>query len=207
MVSHLFGIIAGFIISTIKIFGYGGVAFLMAIESACIPLPSEIILPFAGYLVFVQKFQLFYVALAGALGCVIGSIIAYAVGAYGGRPFIEKYGKYILISKHDLKMADRWFDRYGNIIVFTGRLLPVIRTFISLPAGVSRMNFIKFIFYTFIGSLIWSFFITWIGFKLGQQWDTLGPYFHRFDYAILITGILLFLLYLRRHLKHIANEH
>jgi membrane protein DedA with SNARE-associated domain len=207
MVSHLFGIVAGFIISTIKIFGYGGVALLMAIESACIPLPSEIILPFAGYLVFMQKFRLIYVALAGAFGCVIGSIIAYAIGAYGGRPLIEKYGKYILISKHDLNMADRWFDKYGNIIVFTGRLLPVIRTFISLPAGISRMNFIKFIFYTFIGSFIWSFFITWIGFKLGQQWDTLGPYFHRFDSVILITGILLFILYLRRHLRHIANEH
>ncbi len=207
MVSHLFGIVAEFIISTIKIFGYGGVVLLMAIESACIPLPSEIILPFAGYLVFMQKFRLIYVALAGAFGCVIGSIIAYAAGAYGGRPLIEKYGKYILISKHDLNMADRWFDRYGNIIVFTGRLLPVIRTFISLPAGISRMNFIKFLFYTFIGSFIWSFFITWIGFKLGQQWDTLGPYFHRFDYVILITGILLFILYLRRHLRHIANEH
>ncbi len=207
MVSHLFGIVAGFIIATIKMFGYGGVVILMAIESACIPLPSEIILPFAGYLVFMQKFQLFYVAVAGAIGCVIGSIIAYAFGAYGGRPLIEKYGKYILISRHDLDMADRWFDRYGTIIVFTGRLLPVVRTFISLPAGISRMNFIKFIFYTFIGSFIWSLFITWIGFKLGQQWDTLGPYFHRFDYVILITGLLLFILYLRRHLKHIASEH
>jgi membrane protein DedA with SNARE-associated domain len=207
MVSHLFGIVAGFIIATIKMFGYGGVVLLMAIESACIPLPSEIILPFAGYLVFMQKFQLFSVAVAGAIGCVIGSIIAYAFGAYGGRPLIEKYGKYILISRHDLDMADRWFDRYGTIIVFTGRLLPVVRTFISLPAGISRMNFIKFIFYTFIGSFIWSLFITWIGFKLGQQWDTLGPYFHRFDYVILITGLLLFILYLRRHLKHIASEH
>jgi len=179
----------------------------MAIESACIPLPSEIILPFAGYLVFIQRFQLIYVAIAGAIGCVIGSIVAYVIGAFGGRPLIEKYGKYILISRHDLDMADRWFDRYGNIIVFTGRLMPVVRTFISLPAGISKMNFIKFVVYTFIGSFIWSLLITWIGFKLGQKWDTIGPYFHRFDYLILIIGILFFVVYLRRHLKHISNEH
>ncbi len=206
MAAHLFAIIAGFVISTIRAFGYGGVVFLMAVESACIPLPSEIILPFAGYLVFMHQLQLLPVGIAGAFGCVIGSIIAYAIGAYGGRPLIEKYGKYVLVSRHDLDMADRWFNRYGTMIVFTGRLLPVVRTFISLPAGISRMNFFKFIVYTFIGSLIWSLLITWIGFKLGQQWDTLGPYFHRFDDVILIAGIAAFLLYLRRHLRHIADE-
>ncbi len=206
MVSRLFGIVAGFIIATINLLGYGGVVILMAIESACIPLPSEIILPFAGYLVFIKKFQLLYVAIAGAVGCVIGSVIAYAAGAYGGRPLIEKYGKYILISRHDLDIADRWFSRHGSITVFTGRLLPIIRTFISLPAGIARMNFVQFIFYTLAGSFLWSLFIAWIGFKLGEQWDTLGPYFHRFDYLILITGIILFIIYLRRHLKHIANE-
>lgn len=206
MVARLFAIIAGFIIGTINLLGYGGVVVLMAIESACIPLPSEIILPFAGYLVFIKKFSLLYVAVAGAVGCVIGSVIAYAAGAYGGRPLIEKYGKYLLISRHDLDLADRWFGRHGNITVFTGRLLPVVRTFISLPAGIAKMNFVQFIFYTFLGSFLWSLFITWIGFKLGEQWDTLGPYFHRFDYLILITGIILFVLYLRRHLKHIADE-
>ncbi len=206
MAAHLFAVIAGFVISTIRAFGYGGVVFLMAVESACIPLPSEIILPFAGYLVFMHQLQLLPVGIAGAFGCVIGSIIAYAIGAYGGRPLIEKYGKYVLVSRHDLDMADRWFNRYGTMIVFTGRLLPVVRTFISLPAGISRMNFFKFIIYTFIGSLIWSLLITWIGFKLGQQWDTLGPYFHRFDDVILIAGIAAFLLYLRRHLRHIADE-
>ncbi len=206
MISGFFKVIAGIIISTISTFGYGGIIILMAIESACIPLPSEIILPFAGYLVFIQKFQLFYVAVAGAFGCVIGSIIAYAAGIYGGRPLIEKYGKYLLISKHDLDMTDRWFNKHGNITVFTGRLLPVIRTFISLPAGISRMNFFKFIFYTFIGSLIWSFLIAWIGFKLGQKWDTLGPYFHRFDYLILAAGIVLFTMYLIRHIKHVTAD-
>ncbi|MCL4478003.1 MAG: DedA family protein [Deltaproteobacteria bacterium] len=206
MISGFFKVIAGIIISTISTFGYGGIIILMAIESACIPLPSEIILPFAGYLVFIQKFQLFYVAVAGAFGCVIGSIIAYAAGIYGGRPLIEKYGKYILISRHDLDMTDRWFNKHGNITVFTGRLLPVIRTFISLPAGISRMNFFKFIFYTFTGSLIWSFLIAWIGFKLGQKWDTLGPYFHRFDYLILAAGIVLFTMYLVRHIKHVTAD-
>ncbi len=206
MVSKLFAGIAGFILSTINLFGYSGVVMLMAIESACIPLPSEMILPFAGYLVFMKKLQLLYVSIAGAVGCVIGSMAAYAAGMYGGRPIIEKYGKYILISRHDLDTADRLFNRYGNLIVFTGRLLPVIRTFISFPAGIAKMNFMKFTVYTFIGSFIWSLLITWIGFKLGEKWDVIGPYFHRFDYVILMTCVILFIIYLRRHLKHIANE-
>jgi len=206
MVSGLFAIVAGFIISTIGLFGYGGVIFLMAVESAGVPLPSEVILPFAGYLVFKGNLQLWYVAIAGAVGCVIGSVIAYAAGMYGGRPLVEKYGKYILISKHDLDIADRWFHKHGDITVFTGRLLPVIRTFISLPAGIARMNFISFIFYTFTGSFIWSLLLTWIGFKLGQKWDILGPYFHRFDYLILIVGVILFAVYLKRHLKYVLHK-
>src|SRR2546423_3546779 len=121
----------------------------MAIESACIPLPSEVIMPFSGYLVYTGRFNLWWVAVAGAVGCVIGSLIAYWVGMYGGRPFIEKYGRYILVSRHDLDLADRWFARYGEIIVFASRLLPVVRTFIAFPAGGARVEPARFLPFTF----------------------------------------------------------
>ena len=135
MVEKLIGILAGFIIGTISSLGYAGIVLLMAIESACIPLPSEIIMPFSGYLVFTGEMQLWLVALAGAVGCVLGSLLAYWVGAVGGRPLVEKYGRYVLISHHDLDLADRWFQRHGDITIFIGRLLPVVRTFIAFPAG------------------------------------------------------------------------
>src|SRR5215831_16588103 len=148
MVGRIIEIISAFIVATISTLGYGGVVLLMAIESACIPLPSEIIMPFSGYLVYTGRFNLWLVAVAGAFGCVVGSLVAYWVGMYGGRPLIEKYGRYVLVSRHDLDLADRWFDRFGEAIVFVSRLLPVIRTFIAFPAGVARMNLTKFITYT-----------------------------------------------------------
>src|SRR5947199_3665517 len=136
--------LAAFIIAVISALGYPGVALLMGIESACIPLPSEIIMPFAGYLVYTGRFHLLGVSVAGAVGCVLGSLVAYWAGMYGGRPFIEKYGRYVLISLHDLDLADRWFARRGEAIVFASRLLPVVRTFIAFPAGVARMNLTRF---------------------------------------------------------------
>ncbi|HOF42673.1 MAG TPA: DedA family protein, partial [Candidatus Moranbacteria bacterium] len=149
MITTIIEILATFIIASISMLGYSGVVLMMAIESACIPLPSEIIMPFAGYLVHTGEFSLFWVSFAGAVGCVLGSVLAYWVGIWGGRPFIEKYGKYVLITKHDLDLADRFFQKYGNTAVFVSRLLPVVRTFISLPAGIARMNFPKFVIYTF----------------------------------------------------------
>ena len=135
MIAKIIGILSGFIVATISAMGYWGVVLLMGIESMCIPLPSEVIMPFAGYLVSRGEMNLWGVALAGAIGCVLGSMPAYWAGQYGGRPFIEKYGKYILLSRHDLDMADRWFAKHGEIIVFVSRLLPAIRTFIAFPAG------------------------------------------------------------------------
>src|SRR3954449_5815278 len=145
MLDSIVAALAGLIVATISTLGYAGVVLLMAIESACIPLPSEIIMPFAGYLVHTGQFNLWLVGIAGAVGCVLGSLVAYWVGMYGGRPFIEKYGRYILLSRHDLDIADRWFGKYGEIIVFVSRLLPAIRTFIAFPAGVARMNLTKFV--------------------------------------------------------------
>jgi membrane protein DedA with SNARE-associated domain len=176
--------------------GYAGVTVLMAIESACIPLPSELIMPYAGYLSSQGVFTLLWAATAGAIGCNLGSIIAYEVGYFGGRPLVEKWGRYILLNAHDLDKADRFFERHGSWAIFLGRLLPVIRTFIALPAGIAKMPRGKFHVYTFLGSWPWCFALAWIGMKLGENWNTLGKYFHRFDAVIgafLIAGIAWFL--------------
>jgi membrane protein DedA with SNARE-associated domain len=205
MIEKLIGLLAGFIIGVISHLRYAGIALLMGIESACVPLPSEIIMPFSGYLVSTGELRLWLVTLAGAIGCVVGSWLAYAVGAWGGRPLVERYGKYVLISPRDLDLADRWFQRHGDITIFVGRLLPVVRTFIAFPAGVARMPLWRFTAYTFLGSLIWCWALAWIGLKLGEHWNTLGVYFHRFDAlvgALILLGIGL---YVWRHVRHLRR--
>src|SRR5213593_2895923 len=194
MVARIIELLSAFIVATISALGYGGIILLMAIESACIPLPSEIIMPFSGYLVYTGELNLWIVSVAGAIGCVLGSLVAYWAGIYGGRAFIEKYGRYVLISHHDLDLADRWFDRFGEVIVFASRLLPVIRTFIAFPAGVARMNLKRFVIYTFAGSLPWCLGLAYIGQKLGEQWNQnpmLKTIFHRFDFVIGIALVVL----------------
>jgi len=190
--------LAGIIIAVISKSGYLGVLLLMTIESACIPLPSEIIMPFAGYLVYTGRFSLLWAATAGALGCNLGSVIAYEIGCYGGRPLVERYGSYVFVGRHELERADRFFRRFGGIAVFLGRLLPVIRTFIALPAGIARMPRLRFHLYTFIGSWPWCFALAWIGMKLGERWDKdprLKQWFHRLDaviVAVLLAAIVWF---------------
>ena len=209
MIAKIISILSGIIIATISTLGYGGIVLLMAIESACIPLPSEIIMPFSGYLVSRGEMNLWLVGIAGAVGCVVGSIVAYYIGSYGGRPFIEKYGRYILLSRHDLDLADRWFAKYGEAIVFISRLLPAVRTFIAFPAGVARMNMTRFIVYTFAGSLPWCLGLAYVGQKLGEQWDkdeTLKTWFHRFDFVIGIVGVLAVSWWIWRHIKHSRPE-
>jgi len=190
MVTSLVELLGRFVIAVISQAGYPGIVLLMGIESACIPLPSEIIMPFSGYLVYTGRFKLAWVALAGAVGCNVGSLVAYYVGAFGGRPLAEKYGRYVLVTRHDLELADRWFARYGDWAVFFARLLPVVRTFIALPAGVARMNFLRFNIYTFLGSLPWCLALAYAGLKLGERWTILRQYFHRFDTAILILIVI-----------------
>ena len=173
--------------------GYFAVAGLMAIESACIPLPSEVIMPFAGSLTSAGPLTLWGVSLAGALGCVLGSIPAYYLGQYGGRPVIERFGRYVLISHHDLDLADKLFARHGQKIVFIARLLPVIRTFIALPAGIARMNRLRFHLYTFVGSWPWCFLLAWVGVKLGTHWDNspaLRNTMHGLDGIVLLLLLL-----------------
>ena len=184
--------------------GYWGIVFLMGIESACIPVPSEIIMPFGGYLVYKDpaQFSVWWMGVAGAAGCVWGSIVAYWVGKFGGRPFIEKYGKYVLIRHKDIDKADAWFSKHGDSAVFISRLLPVIRTFISLPAGIARVHFGRFVVYTFLGSLPWCLALAYAGLKLGEKWDTgLKKYFHGLD-AIIVAALLIMIgLYVYHHIK------
>jgi membrane protein DedA with SNARE-associated domain len=202
MVARILEALASMIIYVISRLGLAGVVLLMAVESACIPLPSEVIMPFAGYLVFLGKYSLWSVGLAGAVGCVVGSVPAYYLGMYGGRPLIEKYGKYILMSHHDLDMADRWFARHGQATVFFARLLPVIRTFIAFPAGVSRMDMKRFMVYTFAGSLPWCLGLAYVGMVMGEQWPTLREYFHKFDLLIGAVLVAAIVWYVRRHLRN-----
>ncbi len=201
MVEKIITMIAAWIMGIISSMGYGGIVLLMAIESACIPLPSEIIMPFAGFLVFKGEMTLWIVALAGALGCVLGSIPAYYIGSCGGRPLAEKYGRYILLSQHDLDLADRLFAQHGDIIILIARMLPAVRTFIAFPAGVVRMNMSKFIIYTFIGSFIWCWLLGYAGMKAGEHWAYLKVYFHQFHSVIILAGIAFVIWYLIRHFK------
>ncbi len=192
MITRLLEIISGWIVAAISSLGYAGIFALMAIESACIPLPSEIIMPFAGYLVYTGRFSLPGAALAGAIGCIVGSVPAYYLGQYGGRPLIERWGRYVLLSRHELDLADRLFARWGQWVVLAGRLLPVIRTFIAFPAGVARMNKTKFVVYTFLGSYPWCYGLAWVGMKLGERWNQdprLKAAFHRFDAAIGVLAV------------------
>jgi membrane protein DedA with SNARE-associated domain len=196
MTEKILAVLFLFIKSLIAKTGYGGIVILMAIESACIPLPSELIMPFAGYLVYEGTMKLLWVATAGAIGCNLGSLVAYEIGHYGGRPLVERYGRWILLGRRELDWADRFFARWGYLAVFIARLLPVVRTFIALPAGITRMPRLRFHLYTFLGSWPWCLGLAWLGMKLGQNWRELGKYFHKFDaviLAVLAIGIAWFL--------------
>lgn len=206
MITSIVAWLAALIVSIISSTGYFGIFLLMALESACVPIPSEVIMPFSGFLVFAGKFSLWQVALWGAVGNLAGSILAYRVGVYGGLPLIEKYGKYILISHRDLDRAHKWFEKHGQSAVFFSRLLPAVRTFISLPAGIARMNFKIFCFYTFAGSLLWSYALAYAGLKMGENWQGLKIYFEKFDYLIITVFILLTAWWIRRHLKAINRK-
>lgn len=190
----LFEFLTVYITDFISQIGYAGIILLMTLESACMPVPSEIVMTFSGFAAQRGELNFWLVGLAGAIGCLAGSVLSYYVGYYGGRPILEKYGKYILIKKHELDMADTWFEKYGYKAVFIARLLPIIRTFISLPAGIARMDFKRFALYSFIGSLPWCFVLAYAGVILGNNWQALEHYWIYFDIAI-IVGVVLFIAY------------
>ncbi len=185
------------ITNAIAAMGYWGVGIGMAIESANIPLPSEVILPFGGYLASTGRLEFYRVVMAGTIGGTVGSALSYGLGLWGGRPLLIKYGRYFGFSMKHLETADKWFARYGEATVFFTRLMPIIRTFISLPAGISGMNFKRFLVYTFLGSLPWSLLLVYIGFKLGQNWKAIEPWFHRLD-VVVVLGIAAVIFYFWR---------
>ena len=201
MLAHLTDWLIQFIQST----GYAGVALLMAIQSACIPLPSEVIMPFAGAALVHSQAQLILLATIASLASNVGSIPAYWVGARGGRPMVERYGRYLLLSRHDLDRVDGFFTRFGSLAVLIGRMLPIIRTFIAFPAGVARMNQVKFHLYTFIGSWPWCYVLGYIGWTLGERFRTDPRFklvFDRFHIAVEALIVVAFIYYVISHWKN-----
>lgn len=183
--------VANFAIFLIENLGYWGVFIGMTLESACIPIPSEVIMPLAGFVAYRGEMSLLGITIVGAVANLIGSWIAYFVGLKGGRPFLEKYGKYVLISPKRLDMAHQWFEKYGHEAVLISRVLPVIRTFISLPAGIAEMDLKKFTLYTFAGSLPWCFVLSYVGFSLGPNWGIIREYFHYMDIIVVVAVVVL----------------
>ena len=190
--------------------GWPGVVFLMGIESAAIPFPSELIMPLAGWLLIEAKgesaWMLGLAAFYGALGNLLGSWVAYWISLKGGRPLLKRYGRYVLVTQHEVDRAEQWFQKYGELAVFAARLLPVVRTFISIPAGIARMNIWKFSFYTFIGSYPWSLGLAYGGYKLGENWEDLRRVMRPFDFPIAGIIAVLVVWFIYRRIKTIRNE-
>lgn len=186
--------LAGFIISVISTFGYPGIIVTMAIESALIPLPSEIIMPFSGYLASTGRFDLGLVVISGAFGNVLGALVIYGVGFWGHerivRRFIRRFGKWIFISENELDRTEKLLHKYKNWVILGSRVLPGLRTVISLPAGIAKLPLPRFILLTFMGSLIWSFLLAWLGYVLGSNWKVIGPYFHKFEIIVIVLIVL-----------------
>jgi membrane protein DedA with SNARE-associated domain len=210
MSERILAYLVQFVTHVITAGGYAGVVALMGIESACIPLPSEIIMPFAGYVVYLGHANLWWTATAGALGCNLGSVIAYWIGAKGGRPLVERYGKWVLMSHHDLDRMTFFFDRYGSITVLLARLLPVVRTFIAFPAGIAKMPQLRFHIYTFVGSWPWCLGLAYAGMKLGQSWDDPhSPFheaFHRFHNVVIVVLLIGIAWFVWSHLRRMRQD-
>lgn len=210
LLTHITDILTTLITNLYVSTGLLGIVLAMAIESCCIPLPSEIVMPLAGIMLASGKMLpgtnpllgLFLIAFSGAIGCLLGSMAAYYIGYKGGRPLMLKYGRYVLISQHDADKADHFFLRWGNATAFFSRLLPIVRTYISLPAGIAEMPFIQFCIYTFLGSLPWCLLLVYLGTVLGNHLDTLSPIFHGLDVVILVALVVLVALYIWRHIRN-----
>jgi membrane protein DedA with SNARE-associated domain len=202
LLHHLIDPILIMIKDGVAAWGYLAVILMMAIESFNIPLPSEAIMPTAGLLVQQHKMDINLAALSGAVGCVLGSVPSYFLGLYGGRPFLSKYGRLLLLSEKDMETATTWVDKFGDITFLVCRMLPVVRTFISFPAGVLKAHFGMFVGYTFLGSLIWCYALTYVGIVFGDHMEAFIDIWHKFDLAIVAVCVAAFGFYLYRHLKH-----
>jgi membrane protein DedA with SNARE-associated domain len=204
MNEKLIAFVFEFVTHVIDVGGYAGIIALITCNSCGIPIPSEIIMPFSGYLVYLGRFNLILVATAGAVGCNIGSAIAYWIGARGGRPLVERYGKWVLMSQHDLDLMSGFFDKYGSIAILLGRMMPIVQTFVAFPAGIARMPRLRFHIYTSVGSWIWYFCLAWSGMKLGKAWQTdprLAQAFHRFHVVVELAVVAAFVWFLWSHLN------
>ena len=210
MLSNITDILTTIITNLYVSTGLLGIALAMAIESCCIPLPSEIVMPVAGLLLSQHRLLpgmnpilgIVLIGLAGSIGCLVGSSVAYWIGYRGGRPLMLKYGRYVLISQHDADKADQFFQKYGSATAFFSRLLPVVRTYISLPAGISKMPFVKFCIYSFAGSLPWCILLTYLGTILGANMAKIEPIFKGADVVIAVLIVVLVVLYVWRHVRN-----
>jgi len=209
MSEKIIALVFEFVTRVINAGGYAGIIALITLNSSGTPIPSEIIMPFSGYLVYLGRFNLFLVATAGAVGCNIGSAIAYWIGAKGGRPLVERYGKWVLMSHHDLDRMTWFFDRFGSIAILLGRMMPIVQTFVAFPAGIARMPRLRFHIYTSAGSWIWYFCLAWAGMKLGEKWHTdprLAEAFHRFHLVVELAIVAAFAWFLWAHLRRRKTE-
>lgn len=205
IISEIFGQIALFCISAISSMGYLGVGFLMILESMIFPIPSELVMPFAGFLIAEGKMTFFWVILSSIIGSLIGSFLSYYIGLKGGKKFLIKYGKYFLLNKEHLIKTEKWFSKKGELTIFIGRLVPVVRHFISIPAGFGKMNLKKFTLYTVLGAGMWNFFLTYIGFILGNNWDKIKHYSDYFSWGILIILVVALIYVIIKALRKIKN--
>jgi membrane protein DedA with SNARE-associated domain len=204
MTEKIVALVFQFVIHVINAGGYAGIVGLITLNSCGIPIPSEAIMPFSGYLAYLGRFNLIFVAIAGAVGCNIGSAIAYWIGAKGGRPLVARYGKWVLMNSRDLDLMTNFFDKYGSIAILVGRMLPMVQTYVAFPAGIGKMPRLRFHIYTTVGSLIWYFCLAWMGMKLGQSWNTdprLQEAFHRFHLAVELAVVAFVLWFLWAHIK------
>lgn len=199
---QLLAYIGSLAIAITSALGYPGLVFLMALESMVVPLPSELVLPFAGFLVAQGQFNFWLSLMAAAVGSLVGSLISYAMGYYGGDRFVRKFGKYCLLDESDLNTAERWFARRGEITIFISRFVPVVRHLISIPAGIGKMNLLKFSFYTVVGATIWNAILLYLGYVLGNNWASIRQYSEKFSILVALLLILAVAFTLWRHWKH-----
>jgi membrane protein DedA with SNARE-associated domain len=204
MSERILALLFQFVTHVIDAGGYGGIIALLSLNSCGVPIPSELILPFSGYLVYMGRFSLLLVAIAGMVGCNIGSAVAYWIGAKGGRPLVMRYGKWVLMSAHDVDRMTGYFERYGSIIILIGRMLPIVQTFVAFPAGIAKMPRLRFHIYTTVGSFIWYSCLAWAGMKLGAAWNTdprIQQIFHRFHLVVEIALLLGVVYFVWSHLR------
>lgn len=193
--------LAELIIAGMSSLGYAGLFLLMALESMIAPIPSEIVMPFAGFLINSGRFTLLNVALVSGLASVFGSLLSYWMGIFGGRRFIIKYGKYLLLDESHLEWTEQFFGKYGEKTIFISRFVPVVRHLISIPAGIGRMDLKKFCLYTFAGAIIWNTFLAWLGIKLGEKWSLIHDYSQQLDYVMIVVIIIAFSYFVYKHIK------